>query len=44
MLSGVSEFDRAIAGYSWFGVVVGRLKSECPQQDRADKNEHGAYC
>jgi hypothetical protein len=27
----------------WFGVVVGRLNSECPQQDRANENKHGAY-
>ena len=42
--SPVSEFS---AGFTpaiyWFGVVVGRLNSECPQQDRADENEHGAY-
>ena len=27
----------------WFGVVAGRLNLECPEQDRADENEHGAY-
>jgi hypothetical protein len=27
----------------WFGVVVGRLNSECPQQNRANENEHGAH-
>ena len=27
----------------WFGVVVGLLNSECPQQDRADESEHGAH-
>jgi hypothetical protein len=30
-------------GISWFGVVVGRLNSECPQQNRADEDEHGAH-
>jgi len=27
----------------WFGVVVGRLNSECSQQNRADESEHGAH-
>ena len=27
----------------WFGDVVGRLTLECPQQNRADEYEHGAY-
>jgi hypothetical protein len=27
----------------WFGVVASLLNSECPQQDRADESEHGAY-
>jgi hypothetical protein len=27
----------------WFGVVVGRLNSECSQQNRANENEYGAH-
>ena len=27
----------------WFGVVVGLLNSEYPQQNRANENKHGAY-
>jgi hypothetical protein len=26
-----------------FGVVVGLLNSECPQQDRANESKHGAH-
>ena len=43
MLSGVETFGRFYTGNYWFGVVVGLLNSECPQQDRADESEHGAY-
>jgi len=28
----------------WFVVVVDRLNSECPQQNRANESEHGAHC
>jgi hypothetical protein len=35
--------DHALTGICWFGVVVGRLNSECSQQDRANENEHGAH-
>jgi hypothetical protein len=40
MLSGVVSLS--LPAY-WFGVVVGRLNSECPQQNRANENEHGAH-
>jgi hypothetical protein len=43
MLSGVLFVARACCPHYWFGVVVGLLNSECPQQDRADENEHGAH-
>ena len=42
-LSGVETFGRFYTGNNWFGVVVGLLNLECPQQDRADESEHGAH-
>jgi len=30
-------------GNYWLGVVVGLLNLECPQQNRANENEHGAH-
>jgi hypothetical protein len=36
-------FGRFHTGNNWFGVIVGLLNLECPQQDRADESEHGAY-
>jgi hypothetical protein len=42
--SPVSYWSPGLAALNyWLGVVVGRLNSECPQQDRANENEHGAY-
>jgi hypothetical protein len=32
-----------VAPAFFFGAVVGRLNSECPQQNRANENEHGAH-
>jgi hypothetical protein len=29
--------------YRFCLVVVGRLNSECPQQDRANERKHGAH-
>lgn len=43
-LSGVVTGEPADADFDiWSGVVVGRLNSECSQQNRADENEHGAH-
>jgi hypothetical protein len=40
----VSNFSPGLhAIIYWFGVVASLLNSECPQQDRADESEHGAY-
>jgi hypothetical protein len=41
--SPVSYRFTGLARLYWFGVVVGRLNSECPQQNRANENEHGAH-
>jgi hypothetical protein len=41
--SGVRTLGRFHTGNNWFGFVAGRLNSECPQQDRANESEHGAY-
>jgi hypothetical protein len=43
VLSGAQTIGRFHTGNFWFGVVVGRLNSKCPQQDRADESEHGAH-
>jgi hypothetical protein len=42
-LSGVQTIGRFHTGNYWFSVVVGRLNSKCPQQNRANENKHGAY-
>jgi hypothetical protein len=42
--SPVSYLSPGLAALNyWLGVVVGRLNSKCPQQDRTDESEHGAY-
>jgi hypothetical protein len=44
-LSGVVTGKPADADFDiWSGVVVGRLNSECPQQNRANESERGAHC
>jgi len=42
--SPVSYLSPGLAALNyWFGVVVGLLNSECPQQNSADESEHGAH-
>jgi len=43
VLSGVETLGRFHTDKFWFSFVVSLLNSECPQQDRADESEHGAY-